>query len=150
MYITNYDIAKNLSNYVKNRPIKFNDCISKLVDKFILRLGLDIPDEEIIKLRIVYQFIFMYSLITRDLNTVKKIMRNSETITFIIKALVINCNLKLKHHQQLLDVMMEFGHNNNVILNSQNTIMLCCLYFDPAIFYEAIEYVTNIYCNEVE
>lgn len=150
MYIDNYDIAKNLSNYIKKRPTKFKDCTSRLVDKFIIRLDLDIPDEEIIKLRVIYQFIFMYSLITRDLNMVKKMMSNSETIIFIITALIINQNLKLRQHQQLVDVMMEFGQKHNTILTSHNTITLGCLYFDATIFYEAIEYVTNIYCNEAE
>lgn len=147
MYTTNHNIAKSLSNYIKNNPLKFNSCTSKLVDKFIIRLSLDLPTEEIAKLRTIYQFIFMYSLITHNLNGVHKLIRNSKAIITIIEMLIINKSLVLRQDNQLIDVMMQFGHQHITTLASHHAITHCCLYFDVSAFYKAIKYMANHYCS---
>lgn len=149
MYVVNYDIAKNLSNYIKIHPSKFNDYTSKLVNKFICNLELDLPEDHIKKLSIVYQFICMYSLITRDLSIVKQIMPNYKIASAIIRAL-INNNIKLNESPQLVNIIIKFGKKHHLTLSSPKSIILACLYFDTNAFYDAIESFNDIYCNEIE
>ena len=150
MHTINFTNGQNLSNYIKNRPNEFRDYISNLVDKFIIQLNLNITDEVNIKLRTFYQFICMYSIILWDLNTVKKIMGNAYILKSIVTALLINKNLKITRHPQLVAAMMEFIRKHNTILASEDILSLAYLHFDTSAFYSAVKYVSNIHCNEIE
>lgn len=140
----NHHIAKNLSNHIKNHPAKFNECIYTLIENFMQQLDLDVPENEITKLSVVYAFISMYSCVISDLNNVKQLMRNPETIAMIVKSLITDGNLKLRQDSLLVDVTMHFGRRHNVILASPSIIALACINFKPVLFYEAIRYVSDV------
>ena len=145
MYINNHITAKNLSNFIKENPGYFDECISELVDLFIHNLNLNIPEEDVFKLYTIYKFIFMYGLIIGDLKTIPSIMNNTTAITTIVNVLIINGTLKLRQHLDLVNTMIVFGKVHQAILCSHTTIVRCCLHFRPNVFYKAIKEVANTY-----
>lgn len=149
MYTNNHNIAKNFSNHLKNNPLEFNAHLSNLINNFMSRMEINLPDSEIIKLHKIYKFICMYSIITGDLNTVYKLMRNPKIIITIIDALIINGNLVLKQNSKLVDAMISYGHKHINTLSEQDTIAICALYFNAHAFYKAIKYVSNINTNKI-
>lgn len=143
MYINNHITTKNLSNFLKNNPSYFDVCISQLVDSFIHNLNLNIDQEDILKLQIVYKFIFMYGLIISNFKTIPSIMNRAAAITNIVNVLIINSTLKLKQHLDLVNTMIVFGNMHQAILCSHTTAIRCCLHFRTNAFYKSIKQVVE-------
>lgn len=143
MYPKNYNIAKNLSNHIKNYPLDFSEYISDLTNKFVFRIKLDLPAKENAELKIIYQFIFMYSVITSDLNNVKRIMRDPNMIVIIIKALIIDGNLKLKQNLDSVNCMLKFGHKHLNTLASYDLITFACCCFNVPVFYTTLKSIAE-------
>jgi len=146
MYINRHP-ANILSNYIKQNPGKFDQCISELVDCFLRERSLDIPHKDMANLRIIYKFIFMYGLITSNFSTITNLMRHSMAITTVVNALVINGNLKIRQHIDLVHDMLIFGKSNCKVLSNQAVVMHCCICFNADSFYKAIQTIVSKYRN---
>lgn len=143
----NHHPANIFSNHIKQNTNQFDQCISELVDCFINELNLDLPHKDINNLRIIYKFIFMYGLITSNCSTINNLMRHSMAITTVINALIINGNLKIRQHLDLVHTMLIFGKKNCEVLNNQAVVMHCCIRFNADSFYKAIGILVAKYCN---
>lgn len=150
MHIKYSNIATTLSNHIKNYPLEFSKYTAYLTNKFVLRLKLGLPAKENAELKIIYQFIFMYSLITSDLNNVKRIMYDPKMIVIIIKALIIDGNLKLKQNLDSVNFMVDFGHKYVKTLSSYDLIAFACCCFDSAVFHTTLKYMVQNHCNNEE